>query len=217
MSESEQNNWYTFVNEKESLVQGDVLFECPVFFPDPKINYMNLNNPAEINMEMDKKDVIIMTQSCDIERLVETIAKAETAGGQDAQRIISEKAKTGIVLCPLARLTSVPAKQLSNLIDNKLNNLHLLNNYVTEDGKEHVGYLIVDFSTFYTVPFGVLTNWIKSKNESRPRLKAPFLELMAQRFGYRFMRIGLENKSNVKLDDLRQNWEKLKAAQSEGN
>lgn len=198
---SENINWYTFIDAMEPLSQGDVLFNCPVFFPDPNVDYTKLSDPAKITMYTEEKDVIVITQSCDIERLVDAIKIPFNEKDKVAQERFINIAKTGIVLCPLANLREVPSKRLSSLSDNKIGNLHLLNEY-HEEGKQLIDFLVVDFSTTYTVPFGVLVNWIKSKGEARPRLKSPFLELMAQRYGFRYMRVALETNSNIKLDRL---------------
>jgi hypothetical protein len=38
--------WYTVVDSDYPLQQGDVLYNCPVFFPDPSIDYTNLSDPC---------------------------------------------------------------------------------------------------------------------------------------------------------------------------
>ena len=198
---SENINWYTFVDTMEPLAQGDVLFTCPVFFPDPNVDYTKLSDPAKITMYTEEKDVIVITQSCDIERLVDAINIPFSGKDEEAQERFINIAKTGIVLCPLVNLENVPTKRLASLSDNKIGNLHLLNEY-QEEGKQLIDFLVVDFSTTYTVPFGVLMNWIQSKGENRPRLNSPFLELLAQRYGFRYMRVALETNSSIKSDRL---------------
>ncbi|GIP58680.1 hypothetical protein [Paenibacillus woosongensis] len=182
------NGWFQFVSPESNLQQGDILFQCPVFFPNPEIDYAQLSNPAEVSFELKLKDVIVMTQSCDI---------------QQGKPLMS------VLLCPIAGLEQVAKDgQLANLVSDRINNMHLLNKHDSKEGS--IDYKIIDFSQVYTVPLGVLKNWKSAKTERIPRLLSPYTEHMSQRFGIKMMRVGTDDNLKVNLDELRARWNELK-------
>lgn len=174
------SSWYKTVNSTDPLMQGDILYKCPVFFPDPKINYSELSDPSEVEMQLAEVDVIVMTQSCDLQQC---------------------HPNKNIVLCPLADITSIKSSSLQNLKDDKMNKLHLLNKN-SEAGEQPQEYMVVDFSTVFTLPFGVINNWKSTQNSTRPQLIPPYIEHMSQRFGMTFMRVGTDDLNKVDLKDL---------------
>lgn len=175
------NSWYETVNYDEPLMQGDILFRCPVLFPDKEANYAELSDPAEIEIELAEVDVIVMTQSCDLQ---------------------SCESKKPVILCPLSNLTPIKANSLDNLRKDKITNLHLLNTntHSTDLPNE---YLVIDFSTVYTLPFGLINNWKNNIQGKRPRLIPPYLEHMSQRFAMTFMRVGTDDDSKITLESLK--------------
>jgi hypothetical protein len=181
------SGWFEFVSPESNLNQGDILYECPVFFPDPEINYMELADPAEVKFELALQDVIVMTQSCDIQQ---------------------GKPEMSILLCPIVSIDAVNKENnLGNLVADKIGSMHLLNKHEDKDGK--IDYKIVDFSSLYTLPLGVLHNWKKARNENIPRLLSPYSEHMSQRFGMKLMRVGTDDELKVNLADLKARWKEL--------
>ena len=57
--------WYE-VTVGESLLQGDILVDCPVFSVSGRLHWP-LMADAEIEVEAKLFDLVIMTQSCDLE------------------------------------------------------------------------------------------------------------------------------------------------------
>lgn len=51
--------WYDIVNGREDVMQGDFIKECPVVIPPSEIS-------DEVDVEIIKYDVIVMSQSCDL-------------------------------------------------------------------------------------------------------------------------------------------------------
>lgn len=181
------NDWYTVINPGSSVCQGEIIFKCPVLFPDPEIDYTTLTNPAEVHFTKKLKDVIVMTQGCDLQKA---------------------KQDYGVVLCPILDLKSVPKEGfLGNLKSNRIEHLHLLN----KSSVHNVDFWIVDFSIKYIVPFAVLNSWVKGVQEERIGLTSPFLELISQRFGNYYARIGIEDDDQPKMDDLISRWKDLRS------
>ena len=56
--------WYCLVNNDE-LMQGDILENCPIFFPPPDLTLNSLAE-GEADFAWEERDVIIMSQSCDL-------------------------------------------------------------------------------------------------------------------------------------------------------
>ena len=55
--------WYGIVGGTDEIEQGDILRNCPLFFPKS----INLDDPQSLSQfEWEKRDIIVMTQSCDL-------------------------------------------------------------------------------------------------------------------------------------------------------
>ena len=83
--------WYCLVSGNE-LMQGDILENCPIFFPPLNLT---LNSLAEgvADFEWEERDVIIMSQSCDL--------------------AIGEKKCPEVLLCPLWNRSELTKGHLS--------------------------------------------------------------------------------------------------------
>jgi hypothetical protein len=162
--------------EGEELVQGDILENCPVFYPSAKI-LDEENNIEDVFIETEKIDVLVMSQSCDL------VATQK----QDFWQVI---------LCPLWSLSkAAEANQFlaSNLGKEMcrrghLSGYHMLHPCKSEDWQKEVS--IVSFREIYSLPFNVILEFIKKK-ERRPRIKSPYREHLSQAFARYFMRVGL--------------------------
>lgn len=187
--------WFVDVAPSQPLMQGDVLLECPVFVPHESTDFLQLSDPAEIKVNVEYRNVIIMTQSCDLDQ-------ARRLTGQDIQN-----PELNVMMCPIVDLDSVPSKgQLGNLRTDKNIGQHLLK--ISDQS-----YWIVDFSKIYTQPLMVLTNWASKRERDRLRLKSPFLELMAQRFAIKGMRVAVDNADQIDRQQLETTWEKVRESE----
>lgn len=160
--------WYTIAHPTDFLNQGDFILGCPIL--------EQIFNPQseKIEAQYTEYDVIIMSQSCDL-----------------------ENGKIQLVLvCPFEQLRIIAAqnpwfqsnKNLEKLRQGNQPNYHLLNQS-TVAGHE-LDYIIVDFRTVFSVPFEFLTQKIKH-TPSRLRLLPPYKEHLSQAFARFFMRVGL--------------------------
>lgn len=162
------NNWYENVDITSSLNQGDLILDCPVIIPPNDIDDLE-ENGADIEVY----DVVITTQSCDLE---------------------NNKVQL-VLVCPIHRMDRFcernrqfnDYKLKESMRQGNLSGYHLLNScpYL-----EHEEYLIVDFKTVFSVNFDFLNNF-KLKQNPRIRLQSPYREHLSQAFARFFMRVGL--------------------------
>jgi hypothetical protein len=159
--------WYDIVNGKEDLMQGDFIKECPVVMPPSEIS-------DELDVEIIKYDVVIMSQSYDpVQRKLDLVLVcpvwplSEFENRSDFFR--SRRGKEA------SRQGNVPGYHLLNKSDIK--------GFETE-------YLVVDFRSVYSVPFNFLIDLAKRRGK-RLRLLPPYREHLSQAFARFFMRVGL--------------------------
>jgi len=162
--------WYTVVDGDESLQQGDFIFSCPYVIPEFGTEPESESDPKkEVPAEIDEFNVIVMSQSCDLEH-----------------------GKLQIVLvCPFLTWDEVKdprfksRKGREKLKEGTVIGYHLLNKCDVE-GFE-MDYVVVDLRNMYGVPFG----YLKQRKDKRLRLMPPYREHLAQSFARLFMRVGL--------------------------
>ena len=165
--------WYGLVNSDE-LEQGDILENCPIFLPPSNLT---LDFLEDVDFEWEKRDVIVMSQSCDLvkdnEKVQEVLFctiwnRSELAGlpGGDLS------AKTGMEQVRKGRLTG----------------LHLLNKCESQNLKRD--FRIVDFRRTCALPLDFCREFAK-KSPNRIRLLPPYREHLSQAFARFFMRVGL--------------------------
>jgi len=148
-------------------MQGDFIKECPVVMPPSEIS-------DELDVEIIKYDVVIMSQSCDlVQRKLDLVLVcpvwplSEFENRSDFFR--SRRGKEAL------RQGNVPGYHLLNKSDIK--------GFETE-------YLVVDFRSVYSVPFNFLIDLAKRRGK-RLRLLPPYREHLSQAFARFFMRVGL--------------------------
>lgn len=167
--------WYAVV-EDDSLEQGDILDRCPVFIPGQL--------PEEISDEdepspmlWEDRDVIVMSQTCDMVRGREKISD--------------------VLLCPIWKRDDYnePGNLFADL--NVLEQIrkgsrpaYFLLNTCNIDGYNDLGFRVVDFRNVYSLPIGFVRSQA-SKNNPRIRLSPPYREHLSQAFARFFMRVGL--------------------------
>ena len=163
--------WYDIVSSKDDIQQGDFIEECPIIIP-PKA----ILEPVDLNVEVEVRNVILMTQSCDI---------------------LKPKIKE-LLVCPYFTMEQLSSKETSYHDVTKrelLRRGYVVNRHLLDkcelDGNE-TDYLIVDFSTLYSVNKNVIKELITVK-KNRKRLLPPYREHLSQAFARYFMRVGLPN------------------------
>lgn len=159
--------WYKVVTEKNDLMQGDFITDCPIIIPPSEIS-------DDIKVRIINYDVVIMSQSCDlVQRKVDLVLVcpiwplSEFEKRSDFFR--GRKGKEAL------RHGNVPGYQLLNKCE--------INGFDTD-------FLVVDFRSVYSVPFNFLTELIPKKG-NRLRLLPPYREHLSQAFARFFMRVGL--------------------------
>ncbi len=163
----EKYPWYEIV-EEDSILQGDIVNSCPVAIPPRTIG------SGKCLVEVMAFNVIVMSQSCDIEQ-----KKLELA-----------------LVCPIWSMKEIeiknpdlqPKKMKESLRKGHIVGYHLLNK-CDINGYE-TDYLIVDFRNVYGVDLTYLRGLIKEQR-SRLRLLPPYREHLSQAFARFFMRVGL--------------------------
>ena len=161
--------WYCLVKGDE-LEQGDILEDCPVCLPPPNLTI----NSSEANFKLTQRNVIVMSQSCDMvkgrEKIEEVLLclvwnRSEHKKGHLSTDKGMEDARRG----------QLPAHHLLN--ECKLSNVE----------KE---FRIVDFRYIYTLPLDFCREFA-AKSSNRIRLLPPYREHLSQAFARFFMRVGL--------------------------
>lgn len=159
--------WYEVV-EDSVLLQGDFINSCPIVIPNKGIE------SRKISAEVIEYDVVIMSQSCDLE----------------------QKKLDLVLVCPIWSLNEFEEKNPNykskemkeSLRRGYLPGYHLLNKCEINEFK--MDYLVVDFRSVYSVPFDFLIDLAKRRGK-RLRLLPPYREHLSQAFARFFMRVGL--------------------------
>ena len=160
--------WYQIVSGTE-LEQGDFLVDFPILLQplDMPTDVEQLKNTS-ISPNIEIYNVVVMTQSCDFQKLVDTDL---------------------VTLCPRSDYSDLYNKgDWKPLREGRRVNAHLLNKSIIE-GHEF-DYQIVNLSRVLAVPYGYAKKFALDQGE-RVRLLSPYREHLAQAFARRFMRVGL--------------------------
>lgn len=170
MESEEKYPWWSVV-EGDSLAQGDLLRSIEIITP------IAVNGTDEVPSYASTLDVVILTQTCDIEH---------------------DKVKS-LLLCPWWELwkfvETAKAKGENwgkgirdDLRKGNLIGYHLLNGVTTEELSVELG--ITDFRTLHTAPTKFVREFAKGAGP-RLRLMPPYREHLAQAFARFIMRVGL--------------------------
>ena len=157
----------------DSLAQGDLLRDFDVVVPTA----LPSDATDEVAAEIKTFDVIVMTQTCDIEH------------GRTAS----------LLLCPwwdlwsfvdaaIAQGANWGRAQRAALLRGNLPGYHLLDEAAVDE--LHLGLGIVDFHEVYTAPTGIVRASVENAGK-RLRLLPPYREHLGQAFARYFMRVGL--------------------------
>lgn len=162
----------------EDIEQGDLLRNCPLFVPDypsdllEQISDAKIGQYYEISGEWQMYNVVIMSQSCDLE---------------------NGKLKF-VVVCPYWSLTELSnlgsdfrsAKTLEDIRRGNRPSYHMLDKCDLNDMLQE--QQVVDFRSVYSVPYSFLKQLAHDQGK-RLRLLSPYKEDLSQAFGKFFMRI----------------------------
>jgi hypothetical protein len=160
------------------LRQGDLLPGCsiPEFPPD-----FAVAEKAALVVQVDQADLIVITQSCDLEH----------------------GALSLVAMCPVWSIPAFEAAQAAfgrsssakawrdywnNVRKGRSSSLHLLASPTNPTDARSA--LVVDFRAIYSLPFAYLAGHAAQVGD-RWRLRSPFLEHFSQAFARSFMRVGL--------------------------
>lgn len=159
------DKWWEII-DSDSLMQGDLLENCTFFKPEENFDF---EKPIFDRID---KNLIIITQSCDLE---------------------NGKARV-VALCPAYRLdefaNDIPRFQKidekENLRKGRYENFLLLQS-TNEKNNES---LVIDFRDIISLPLDYLKDFAKN-NPNRYRLNSPYREYLSQNFARFYMRVGL--------------------------
>ncbi|MBA2943242.1 hypothetical protein HZF08_33770 [Paenibacillus sp. CGMCC 1.16610] len=186
------SNWYELVDSSDySLLQGDILFNVSVYFLDPDVTFTEDTKLEELELYIEERDVIVMTQSCDIQKALNPVDRKGNP--------LPPELNTQILLCPIGDLSQFKLDKAKSIRDNKVNTVYLINKF--DDGSIY-DYLVVDLSSYYTLPLGHIINFLKTSGSKRPRLYNPYREELSQKFALTFMRVGTDDSTKIKDDEL---------------
>lgn len=170
--------WYEKVEEQEIFEQGD-LFEN---FPVPIVTTWDMGTQGESNntvttpASFTRYNLILMTQSCDLQRLGDaaTVVFCPRQDYRDAAEEISAyRGQDGWAKLRAGRIIGA----------------HLLAKCEIEGHR--FDYQVVALRQVLSVPFGLLKAYSRQHAKSRIRLLPPYREHLAQAFARQFMRVGL--------------------------
>lgn len=170
MADSATFDWFGLVTDN-SIQQGDFFFSCPVIVSTSKITE---DAELTIDAQVDDYDVIVMSQSCDLEH-----DKLDAALVCPTW-VLSEVAKA------IPRFAN--AKDCEAVRQGNVPGFHMLNACKLE-GFTTSEVRLVSFRQIFSVPL----NYLKHRAKDRPRLRLlpPYREQLAQAFARYFMRVGL--------------------------
>lgn len=164
--------WFGIVGGNDDIEQGDIFRNCPLFFPKS----VHLDDPqSRDQFEWEKRDVIVMTQSCDLVR----------GRGNDNDK--------EVLLCVLLKPSELGVSRLvtkdglNEIRSGRRPAFHLLN-AIGEPGYESE-VSIVSFQHIRCLPLPFVRQ--RAQHHLHPRLLPPYREHLSQAFARYFMRVGL--------------------------
>jgi len=167
------SDWYEYLNKEKSLQQGELIQNLPILMSPKKIEN-DEKGKFKVNPVITRKNVIILSQSCDLEQ---------------------EKIKI-ITVCPFVTISELIENNAIFQDDNKKEDLrrgyfpylHLLDK--VSDIYFNNDLLVVNFRNIFTTHNEYLKDFVINQT-SRIALKSPYIEHLSQSFARFFMRVGL--------------------------
>jgi hypothetical protein len=176
-----ETSWFETV-EGGSLMQGDILFRCPVtVITGPWKLPFDARESGFATLEV---DVTVMTQSCDLEN--DKTDFVLLAPPKDWASTVRKECQAGN--------TAIKSREFRRkLIDGAISGLSLLHKH---DGAPKLDWSVVNFHRLYTLPKAFLQQFARSLGP-RLRLRSPYREHLAQAFARYFMRVGLPHDAKA--------------------
>ena len=175
MNQKEKNfPWYEVVSGIE-IGQGDFFNNFPILIQplDMGTTFEEIEN-QEIIPSVDFYNVIVMTQSCDFQKMLDNdlVTLCPTSNFRDLYGTEQAKGKS----------------RWKPLIEGRIVGTHLLNK--CEILQHEFDYQVVDLTRLFSVPLGYVKKFANNVGK-RIRLMPPYCEHLAQAFAKRCMRVGL--------------------------
>jgi hypothetical protein len=148
--------WYRAAGAREALTQGDLIFECPVLsWTTPPLQSPS-GSMAEVvslgeHVIAEARDLVVMTQACDLEHAKVTSVVLCPHYGLDEFKDAWEEDQRSKGQNPTAKAWR---RYCDEICEGTIWNLNLLN--AQGDGAIEVGHRIVDFHEVFTLPRPVL-------------------------------------------------------------
>jgi len=158
-------------------MQGDIIPNCPVFRPPENLKWPPQQDEEEAEFTVGNQDIIIMSQSCDLEA--------------------QQKSDMWLVLlCPIWKLSEAESANAflrssygkEECRKGHMHGYHMIAECSDERWRNEIS--IVSFREVLSLPLNFLRNFAQSLG-SRPRMRSPYREHLAQSFARYFMRVGL--------------------------
>lgn len=184
------DGWYEEVGAETSLMQGDVIVDCPVLQWKTDVSVSadsKLEEVLEASVDAVAADVVVMTQACDLEqRRVQNVLLCPAI-----ELSKYKKAWTALLKAEKGKEPSVDDwRRMFNDVKNGYRwNLAVLNS--GQGSTLSTEHRIVDFHEVHTVPRTFLETILRDRKVPRLRLLPPYREHLSQAFARYFMRVGL--------------------------
>jgi len=163
--------WFRPVVEGDEIQQGEIVESCPIFLPPPDLDIQKQLDSYTLKYE--ERDVIVMTQSCDLVKELGKIKEVMLCG----LWFYSEFGETGL-----------GKDKLEEIRKGRKPEYHILNKCEINGFKKE--FRVIDFRKIYSLPIDYFREIVKTKSP-RLRLLPPYREHLAQSFARYFMRVGL--------------------------
>ena len=170
---SQQYPWY-IVASGDELEQGDILENCPVFGPPDELAIHSVAPGSQVTFSCKTRDVIVMSQSCDIVKNREKLEHVLLCGLWHREELNEDKFFSQDKHWEQARCGRLPA-------------YHVLAKCELPSFDYDVR--LVDFRRVYSLPL----NFVRTFTLASPRIRLmpPYREHLSQAFARYFMRVGL--------------------------
>jgi hypothetical protein len=169
-----QYPWYTLASGSQ-LEQGDILLQCPVFLIPPAA----ADKPGEYAVTIERHNVIVMTQSCDL------------AVRADGTCNVDDVILAALYFRSELRQDSTfgTSHNWENARKGRYPAYHVLNRCdLTDHGLD---YMLVDLRRIFTLSVAMVREFASRHRRHRVRLLPPYREHLSQAFARFFMRVGL--------------------------
>ena len=175
-------NWYEVTNGS-ALLQGDVLLHCRSITVLSELNWP-LTPAAAVEVGFIDQDLVIMTQSCDLENdKVQDVLLAVLFAWPEIVRL--ELAKGNV------HASSRDFRK--KLVEGNVPGLSLFHKH---HGEPVLPWSVVDFHHLVALPKSYVSQFAVAAGP-RLRLRSPYREHLAQAFARYFMRVGLPHDAKA--------------------